>query len=477
MWTPSRITRGENMDWPRLNRARDALTVLLRSWMLIVGVALICGLGALGWCLLKTPVYEATVTLYVTSGNNEQPSSAYEDAMGSQQRVASYATLVFSESVLAPAVRSSGLNMSTQQARDAVTALPIRSTVLFTVGAKDPNPEVARRLANAVSDSIIDTVAKLDAPTGGGAPTSRLTALDSATVAPRPVFPNTLATVLAATLLGLFLGVAAALGRERFNNTVRDVGDAEAAAGSPVLAQVPEDQVLRTSRIVDFPASPGASAEAFRQIRGALLRAGTNGRIFAVTSPRTSDGKSAVALNIAESFEESGLSAVVVDGNLRHPVIATRTGGSDHLGVTDVVAGRLPLAESLQTCADSGLSILGSGVLKKINPADLLASAAFGNLLDELAKKFDVVVVDTGALLDGGDSRELMKWVDGVVLVLRPSKTKLSDVYDCASQLSVLGAKLVGTVLNGVGDGRRHQKPRRRRAAETVSERSDSTAS
>lgn len=450
------------MDWPRRVRTRDAISVIARGWIVILALGLVGALAALGWCLLKQPVYEATVTLYVTSGTNNNATSAYEDSMGSQQRVPSYASVVYTDSVLIPALKSTGLDMSLGQVRAAVTAVPVRGAALLTVGAKDSNPEVARRLANAVADSLTENVAALDSPTGGGLPASRLTALNSASVDPKPTSPKTYIIVTLGASLGLFLGLVAVLGRERFNNTVRDERDAEAAAGSQVIARIPDDSTLRKSSPVDFADSNAAVADVFREIRSAVSIARPDGATIVVASPRSDDGKSVLALNLAEAFRESRRSVVLVDANLAGPVIAKRLGVREQPGLSDVLLQTARVSDALQQGPTRGPAVLTSGAPAGANPADLLASKVFTDMLRELRNNFDFVVIDTASLMNGVDATEVARRADSVLLVVRLGRSKLSEVIQSAKSMSTSGTEVIGVVINDARVERRHQRAGRK---------------
>ena len=142
---------------------RDAMSVLIRGWKLIAGFAVPFGLIALLMCSLQKPVYEASATLYVTSGGDtSRVAASYDGIMGAAGRVASYSKLIDSDRVLARAVKAAGLNMTVAQAKNVVQAEVVPQSILIKVSAKDQNPEVAQRFANALAQSMIDTIAALD---------------------------------------------------------------------------------------------------------------------------------------------------------------------------------------------------------------------------------------------------------------------------------------------------------------------------
>ncbi|MGA7051837.1 MAG: Wzz/FepE/Etk N-terminal domain-containing protein [Mycobacterium sp.] len=445
------------MPTVRHGATRDVITVLVRGWKLVVGFPVAFGLIALLVCLVQTPVYEATVTLYVTSGETQTPTP-YEGVMGAAARVASFSKLVYSDEVLARAVKAADLHMTVDQAKNAVHSAITAETVMLTVSATDPNPEVAKRLADAVAHSMMETVTALEVPNGGGTPTSRLTIVTPATVNPQPVSPTTSMDVVLATLGGLVVGLAITLIRERLNNTVRDEQDIEKTVGARLLGRIPHDDVLGAARIIDFggPATPAAGA--FRHLR-TVLSAPRSERSLAtilVTSPREGEGKSTVAVNLAAAFAESGSSVVLVDAHLGNPAVAPRTGNGDGPGLAEAISSQVPW---LQGSGIDGLKVIGAGTMDDTDLADLLASSASGKLFGQLAESFRYVIVDSPSLFDGPDAEAVARWADGVLLVARRGQSKISECCESLTQMSDIGAELVGVVLNDVPPPMGRERP------------------
>jgi polysaccharide biosynthesis transport protein len=441
---------------------RDVITVLIRGWKLIVGCAVAFGLIALTFCLLQKPVYQATVTLFVTSvGNAQGPTGPYENAMGSSMLVGSYAKLAYSDTVLVPAVKAAGLNMTLGQAKSAISTQIIPETVMFTVSAKDRDPDVAKRFSNEVSRSMIDGVAALTKPSGDGPPISKLTIVTPATLNPEPASPTTMMNVTMAAFGGLLAGVAAALGRERLNNKVRDERDIQKVASLRPLGHIPHDKTLRAGLTMDFGV-PAIAAGAFRHLSTALSVACSDRSpaTILVTSPREGEGKSTVALNLAAAFAASGKTVVLVDADIGNPVPARRAGHGEAPGLADVIHSDVaPL--QLSAMAMDSLKVIGAGRMRDKDPADLLASSACGKYFKQLTETFDYVIVDSPSLLDGPEAEAVARWADGVLLVTRRGKSKLSDCYASVTQLSDVGAEVVGVVLNDVCPPRERPSPPR----------------
>jgi capsular exopolysaccharide synthesis family protein len=439
----------------RHTATRDVITVLTRGWKVVLGVPVAFGLIALLWCSLQKPVYEATATLYITSGavnaNGQGQSLPYEFVLGAAGRVTSYAKLAYSDEVLERAVKDAGLNMTVAEARRIARSGMVPESEMLTVSARDPDPELAKRFASALAKSMVETVAKIEVPNGGGPPTSRLTLVTPSTLNPDPVSPATLMDVTLAAIGGLLLGVAAVLTRERLNNTVRDERDIEKVVGARPLARIPHDKTLGTALTIDFGTRGSASAAAFRHLRNALSVAHSKRSVttFLVTSPRQGDGKSTVAINLAVAFAESGSTVVLVDADLGNPAAARRIGNGEAPGLADAIrSGVPPLQMSARTI--EGLKVISAGRLGDSDAAGLLASSACGKFFKELTGSFDYVIVDSPSLLDGPEAEAAASWADGVLLVARRGRSKLSDCHTSVIQLADIGAELVGAVLNDV---------------------------
>src|SRR5690348_14809509 len=121
--------------------ARGFFSTIARGWAIILAVTIIGALGALGYCWWEKPEYQADSTVYVTSGTS-QMSSAWDGVKSSQDRVATYARLVYSDAVLSPAVSTAGLDMSIQDAREAVGVEVDPMITTLTISATDYDPEV-----------------------------------------------------------------------------------------------------------------------------------------------------------------------------------------------------------------------------------------------------------------------------------------------------------------------------------------------
>lgn len=430
---------------------KEELWNLLRGWWLVALCAVLFGIASLAWSLVHTPVYSATASLYVTSGTEASAQSAYQGSLASEQRVASYARLVDSDVILQKAVDSVGGGLTLEDARAAVSASVNPDTVFLSVHALDEDPAVATRLSNAVSTAMVDYVASLERPAGGGSPLAKLTVVSMASSSSEPVYPRTGRSLLIAISLGIVTGCVIVLGRARFNSVIRSKDELESTANVPVLSVIPRDTGLKEEHgVVDFSGG-SLTAEAFRRLRTNLNFASVDRDVVTVlvTSARAGEGKSTCSLSLAGSVAELGRSVLLIDADLRRPALSSRLSLAGSVGLTTVLSGGVDLSSALQASRIPGLTLLPAGAIPP-NAAELLASTSMRDLLSVCRKMFDWVIIDSAPLLPVVDAAVLSSLVDAVVLIAQAQAVRRGDVESAVDLLRQAQAPLIGSVLNGV---------------------------
>lgn len=421
--------------------------VIRRRWWLILSCGLIGAVVGVSLSLATSPVYESSASLYVTSGQDPDSQSAYQGLLASQQRVASYARLASSDAVVSRALSSSGMSGSVEDAQAKISASPSLNTVMLTVSARGSTADQAALLANSVSDSLVNYVKELEVPAGGGSPLAKLSVVTPATANPVPVAPRTERNVGIGAFIGIILGFILAIVFSLMDTRIRRESDVVDNLGIPVLASIPA--TLRDgSAISGLDYTP--EGEAFRKLRTGLefLSVDEHLRTVLVTSPHLGDGKTTVVVNLAVALAEVGRSVVAVDADLRRPSLASRFGGSTDIGLSDVLRGASDVVDVLQNSPVPGLSIMGSGGIPP-NPAELLGSRRAKVVLEELAQRFDYVLVDAPPVLPVTDPVVLSHEVDVVVAVVRSGQTSLRDLDRLVAEMKKASARVEGVVING----------------------------
>ncbi|MDP5274705.1 CpsD/CapB family tyrosine-protein kinase [Chengkuizengella axinellae] len=167
-----------------------------------------------------------------------------------------------------------------------------------------------------------------------------------------------------------------------------------------------------------------------------------------VTSSIPNEGKSTTVANLAISFSQQGKSVLIVDADLRKPVLHNIFKISELNGLTNYLAGFYSSIEDIiyGTGVDN-LSIVPCGPIPS-NPAELLGSQNMKNFMEEALQKFDIVLIDTSPVLAVTDAQIVSNLCGGALLVVRSGKTDKSQVKKAKELLEQTGATIIGAVLN-----------------------------
>lgn len=198
------------------------------------------------------------------------------------------------------------------------------------------------------------------------------------------------------------------------------------------------------------PMSP--SSEGFRGIRTALYfnTHAQRHKVIQVTSPNMGDGKTTLITNLAVTIAQSGRKVLIVDADLRRPRVHRAFGLAGKIGLAEVIAGTAELDEAIQITVVPNLSVLPCG-RRPQNPAELLTSPRFEDVLDDLRGAFDYVLIDTPPLLAVSDPCIVAPRMDGLILAIRVAKNGRPSAERARDILVGLKVNCIGLVVNGVG--------------------------
>jgi capsular exopolysaccharide synthesis family protein len=373
---------------------------------------------------------------------------------------------------------------------------------LATITATDTKPKRAARLADAVAQEYIALREETSAqeikhenqavhhqlsqiplttgPGGGGskrrgeraqALKQRLKQLTIAAVAPvgvtqveraqvpsSPVSPDPVRNMVIGAILGLALGIGFAIWLERRDQRVRDAHDLETAFGRPILGRIPQSRRLARS-------SPGTGAlappedEAFRTLRANLRHVmdEEGAQSVLVTSANPGEGKTTVAWNLARAEAAFGANVLIVEADMRRPVLARSLGASATPGLSQLLNAEASLEDLVQSTAfderENGsastarIDVLLAGTPPS-NPAELLGSDRMQAVLETVPEAYDLVVLDTPPASVVSDVIPMFESVGGVVVVGRLGMTTYESAVELREQLETLDAPVLGVVVN-----------------------------
>jgi len=305
------------------------------------------------------------------------------------------------------------------------------------------------------------------------------TVVDAAIVPVRPVRPHKVRNLLLALALGLLVGIAVAFGREHLDDTIHTVDQVESLTGVPVLGMIPhlknhqltngkrripglrrpgvlpaarDEQQDYPSRLIVSRDTQNTVAEAFRSLRTNITFATPDQvpRTIVVTSSREGDGKTTSVVNLAAAFAHQGLRVLLVDSDLRRGILHKVFKLPKRPGLSNVLVENLDLEEVVHTATidtDVHLDVMTSGTYPP-NPAELLGSSRLRAVMDLLAKRYDVVLIDSPPLTVVTDAAVIAPHVDGVLVVARASRTEVGALEFAMMQLRNVNAVVKGTILN-----------------------------
>lgn len=202
--------------------------------------------------------------------------------------------------------------------------------------------------------------------------------------------------------------------------------------------------------------------EAYKSIRAnimfSVMKKGCKTIVVSSSSPN--DGKTTTTINLAITFAQADQKVLLIDGDLRKPKIhhyfsvPNAPGLTDYLGSTVSASrtNRVDLFDVIHPSEFENLSILCSGSIPP-NPAELLGSELMSNFLEEISKDFDYIIIDTPPINVVSDALPIIRESDGVVLVVRSNQTTHPDIQRTISSLEFIDAKILGFIVNFVGDG------------------------
>lgn len=210
---------------------------------------------------------------------------------------------------------------------------------------------------------------------------------------------------------------------------------------------------MKRLEIQELAALPYGPEEALNRLRVNVNFCGDRFKKILITSSVPNEGKSFVSMNLWRLLAETGKKIVIVDADIRKSVLRTRHrisfDGEKLLCLEDYLSGQAQLADVVyETNIENGYIIPTAYTVS--NPAILIQSTRFSEMLNRLAEEFDYVLVDTPPLTAVADGDMIASQCDGAILVVRSGMTSRHLVATSLKQLQNANCELMGTVLNRV---------------------------
>ena len=314
--------------------------------------------------------------------------------------------------------------------------------------------------------------------------------IDKAILPQIPIAPRRAMNIIIGLIVGIVLGIGMAVFLESMDVSLKDIGDIEAKTGLPVLAAIPlmgskeggyggysryggygygrsrsksskktltskEGTTAKVSKIaenlVTYSSPKSAIAETYRSLRTSLQFSGVDKPVKSViiTSGNPGEGKSTTVANLAIATAQMGMKTLIVDADLRKPVLHTLFGFKKEPGLIDALGNDHFQDDLLRKTEVDNLWLLPCGTIPP-NPSELLGSKAMKNLQQNLLEEFNYIFYDTPPVIAVTDAVVLSTIVDSLALIIKFGSTTAQSVNHASNLLKQVNTKVSGVILNFV---------------------------
>lgn len=274
--------------------------------------------------------------------------------------------------------------------------------------------------------------------------------IEGAGIPGSPIQPKPLLNMLLAVCIGLFLAVGTVFLQEFLDDRLDDPSDLERLVGLPSLGHVPTMPTDQAHLVSELPSNSPIS-EAYRTVRSSIGFAGLDSEIrrLQVTSASKGEGKTLTSVNIATAMAMDGKKVILVDADLRRPNVHRTLSIAQTPGLSEVLVGMKRWEEVIVDTDTPNLRVICAGTMPP-NPAELLGTRAFDQVMDSLTEQADIVIVDTPPCMPVTDPLIIASRMDGIVLVINAGQTRRAAIRLMVNMLSRTRTKILGAIFNRV---------------------------
>jgi len=276
--------------------------------------------------------------------------------------------------------------------------------------------------------------------------------VDAADAPQAPSWPNRPLLFLLSLLVGVGAGIAVVTIQELMVSGMRSLEDVENELGVPLLGAIPAMRKVErpADLLIDKPTSQ--FAEALRNARASIMgvKSDVKPRIIALTSAMPSEGKTTTALSLARTMAINGQRTIILDVDVRRAqlrqILGTPAAGA---GTVELLKGEATLEQAIER---SNVENLDQVVVNKpyFSSENLFGNDVMPKLLEELADRYDVIVLDLPPLLGLADGRFLAALADAVVMVIKWDATPQHAVSTAMNSLRADGSNVIGAIYTMV---------------------------
>ncbi|WP_314915194.1 polysaccharide biosynthesis tyrosine autokinase [Acinetobacter harbinensis] len=285
--------------------------------------------------------------------------------------------------------------------------------------------------------------------------------IDTAVEPIKPIKPKKLQILVLALFLGAFLGTLLALLRNMLRSGIKDSSQIENELDLPVYATVPRStiqesrvQLLKKKKNIPILAvknSDDIAIESLRSMRTAIHFALSSAKnnIIMISGPAPELGKSFISINLATILAQSQKRVLLIDADLRRGYMHKYLNYDAQPGLAEYLNGQQPLESIVRSTEVENLSIMSRGKIPS-NPSELLGTAKFAEMLQDLSSQYDHILIDTPPVLAVTDGIIISQYAGVNLVIARYAKTQMKELELTINRFEQAGVKVNGFILNDI---------------------------
>lgn len=455
------------------------------AWIIILATVLTAMMAVGYGKFFVTPTYSATAKMHVANNASKDPNDGNitsSDLTASQTLVKSYKVIMETPETLIPVIEKTGGKYTYSELLGMISSGSVNNTEIFYIRVEAPDPEDAALIANTICEVLPDRINE----TFKGSSTTQV---QEARVPEGRSAPVLSQYALIGAIVGLALSCLIVVAMEMMDRVIRDEDYPTNTYGVRTLAAIPD--LMEHSHISsysneesnDAPAKAGKrkakskrkwkqdingyslkeerkilcdklqfhAAEAYKMLRTNLLLSGDGCQVIGVTSSSRNDGKSTMTINLAYTLAQSEKSVLLIEADLRKPVVAKRLTLLPEPGLSDLLSGK-----GSDVIQPSGYfdnwKVMCAGTLQH-NPSELLSSQAMVQLLQELRGQYDIILVDLPPVNEVTDALAISESLDSMLMVVRQNGTTKPALESGMGHMAFAKTELAGFVVTNTNYG------------------------
>lgn len=454
----------------------DIFRTLLNHIVMIIVITIIGGAVAFGISKFFMPLkYSSHISMYVQSYTNvsENQNDMYNYINNSKQLVNTYIEVLKDDAVMNAVGKqlenefdkkelekefsyNSNDDIDPASIRKCISISTVDDTSAVNIKATTNDPETAAAICNDVANVSAKYV---DEAVGIGT----INTIDKAKVYKNAISPSIPKNTVIGAGLGFIFAILMVIFAEFLGDKIKSSDGIEKRYDKAVIGKIqmlgsskksgrkkkksdPEKRYLLTDKNIPF-----SFVESYKSLRTNIQFAtgSFEKKVIAVSSCNEQEGKSSVSANIAIVFTQAGKRVLLIDADMRKPVMHKIFKTKNDKGLSTLIIKESTKEDSIKKDIIPKLDLLTSGKIPP-NPSELLASEEFKNIIDDFSKEYDYIIIDTPPANVVSDAISMKDSICGLLLVLAYNKTTNKDLATCIKQLKFADVNLLGFVLNEI---------------------------